>query len=346
MRVGLIGLELAGKKSLFSLLTGIRKESYLDSKERMGIVDVPDERINYLANYYQSPKIVYSKIEFLLIPSLNKDGKEKNNALLEAKEVDLLAIVIRKFGDESIYHPLGKIDILRDYNLIKEELLFADLFWVENRLERIEKQIKTQKPDYLLKEKQLLLKLKQGLEQGIFLNRMNLNLEELKIIKSYCFLTLKPIFIIVNCDEDKIADTFNFPDGMKSINISIKIESEIQQLDENLKQEFLKTLGLTETSLGRVIKFAYDFGDLISFITAGEKESHSWTIKRGTTALKSAGVIHSDIEKGFIRAEVISYDDFKKIGSEAQARKLGLYRLEGKDYVVKDGDIIEFRFNI
>ncbi|MDD5067867.1 MAG: DUF933 domain-containing protein, partial [bacterium] len=234
----------------------------------------------------------------------------------------------------------------RDYETIKHEMIFADLFLVESRLERIEKQIHSKKEDILLKEKELLLHLKESLEKGTFLNKLKISEENVKLIKSFSLLTLKPLFVIVNCGEDSIGQSFSFPDEMKSLNMSVKIESEIQQLEEKEKKEFLDNLGLKETSLNRLIKFAYGYGDLISFFTAGEKESHSWTIRNGTTALKAAGVIHSDFEKGFIRAEVIHYDDLVRSGSEANAKKAGLYRLEGKDYPVKDGDIMIFRFNI
>ncbi|MHB9155451.1 MAG: DUF933 domain-containing protein [Endomicrobiales bacterium] len=346
MNVGIIGLEYAGKKSLFSLLTGIKGEGYARGKEEIGVIDVPDERIDHLARYYKTEKKVYSKIEFHLIPSLKKEAEEKSKALIEAREVDMFAIVLRQFSDESVFHPLGTVDVLRDYAAVKDELIFADLYLVETRLERLEKQLKSKKTDLQVKERDLMLKLRDWLEKSVFLNAVPLDADSARLIRSLPFLTLKPIFVVVNVDEDKLGAGFSFPDGVKSINIAIKIESEIQQLDENGRKEFLETLGLKETSLNRLIQFAYRYGDLISFITAGVQESHSWTIKNGATAHKAAGVIHSDIEKGFIRAEIISYDDFVKAGSEAEAKKLGLYRLEGKEYIVKDGDIIEFRFNI
>ncbi|OGS20636.1 MAG: hypothetical protein A3J83_05630 [Elusimicrobia bacterium RIFOXYA2_FULL_40_6] len=349
MKVGIIGLEYAGKKSLFSLLTGIKRDGYQQGKEEIGVVNVPDERIEYLAKFYNTEKKTYSKIEFNLLPSIEKGSQEKSKALLEAKEVDMFAIVVRQFTDDNVFHPLDKIDIVQDYNVIKDELVFADLFMVETRIERIEKQSKTKNATQIEKEKSLMVKLKDNLEKGVFLNKVNLTLDELKEIRSLSFLTLRPIFVIVNCDEDKLQTNFDFSDkanDIKSINISIKIESEVQQLDEKSKAEFLETLSLTETSLNRLIKFSYNFGNLISFLTAGPQEVHSWTIRNGDPALKAAGAIHTDIERGFIRAEMISFEDLKKAGSEAEARKLALYRLEGKEYIVKDGDIADFRFNV
>ncbi|MCX5782801.1 MAG: DUF933 domain-containing protein [Elusimicrobia bacterium] len=346
MKVGIIGFEFAGKKSLFSLLTGIKKESHLLAKKELGTVDVPDERIEYLAKYYRTEKKTYSKIEFSLMPSLKNDSEEDKEVLLAAKEVDMFCIVVRQFFDESVFHPQGKIDFVRDYNKIKDELLFADLFLVEIRLERINTQSKTKKSSANDFEKDLMLRLKDALEKGIFLSALKLDGDLLKIAKGLNFLTLKPIFVVVNCDEDKLIHKFELHKGVKSINISIKIETEIQMLDEKSKLEFLSALSLNESSLNRLIKFSYEFGNLISFLTAGPKEVHSWTIEKGTKAHESAGVIHSDIEKGFIRAEVINFEDFKKAGSETKARESDFYRLEGKGYIVKDGDIMDFRFNV
>lgn len=346
MKVGIIGLESSGKRSLFSLLTGIKKEEYGQSKERIGVIDVPDDRIDYLVQYYKSKKTVYSKIEFCLMPSLKKGSDENSKTLLEAKESDMFAIVLRQFADENVFHPSGTVDLIRDYNAIKDELIFADLYLVQTRLDRIEKQLKTKKTEQIIAEQNLLLTLKEQLEKGNFLNKITISENDLKQIKSLCFLTLKPVFAVVNCDEARLGAGFDFPDGARSINVSTKIEDEIQQLDEKSKSEFLGTLGLKEAPLDRMIRFAYEYGDMISFLTAGEKESHSWTIKNGSNALKAAGAIHSDIEKGFIRAEVVNFEDFKKAGSESEAKKQGLYRLEGKEYIVKDGDMIEFRFNV
>ena len=266
--------------------------------------------------------------------------------MIEAKEVDMFGLVIRQFKDENVFHPFDSIDINRDFNIIKDELVLADLLLIETRLKRIEKQLKIQKKDQLIKEKELLLGIITSLEAGTFLKDAELKENEYKILKGFQLLTLKPVFIIVNCDEEKLNEDFKFPDKFKSISISVKIENEIQQLSEAERGEFLGSLGLKESCLNRLIKFAYDYGDLISFITAAENETRSWTIISGTNALHAAGVIHSDFEKGFIRAEVVHFDDLKKAGSEAEVKKQGLFRLEGKEYIVKDGDVILFRFNI
>jgi GTP-binding protein YchF len=346
MRIGILGLEFSGKKSLFSLLTGIKNINYSQQKDLLGVVDVPDERVDFLAKKYNSLKKTYAKIEFYLLPPIKKDSQETKKVLTEIKEVDMLAIVLRQFSNPEIFHPLGRIDFQSDYEIIKNELIFADLFLIETRLERLEKQLLKNKTDQAVKEKDVLLKLKDALEKGIFLNKVDLDKDSFRYIQSLTLLTIKPIFAIINCDDDKLNYEFSLKDQTPCLNISVKIEQEIQDLPETEKKDFLASLGLEESSLNRVIKFAYNFGNLISFLTAGEKESRSWTIKKGTNAQTAAGVIHSDIERGFIRAEVIHFDDFKKAGSESEARKFGFYRLEGKEYIVKDGDIIFFRFNV
>ncbi len=346
MRVGIIGLEFSGKKSLFSLLTGIKEDYSGFNKKDIGTINVPDERVDFLNDLYNSKKKVYSQIEFNLIPSIKKDTKETNKALIEAKEVDLFAVILRQFKDENVFHPLDSLDMERDFNIIKNELILADLMLIENRIERIEQQLKSSKQDLLIKEKNLLFELKEKLESGIFINKILINEDEQRFIKGFKLLTQKPIFIIVNCDEDKLNQNFNYFEDFHTLNMSVKIESEIQQLDDEERKEFLTTLNLNESSLNRLIKFAYNYADLISFFTAGEKETHSWTVKKGSSAPESAGAIHSDFEKGFIRAEIIHFNDLKTAGSEAEAKKKGLYRLEGKEYIVRDGDVIIFRFNV
>ncbi len=347
MKVGIIGLEFSGKKSLFTLLTGIQHGHSASEKGGVGVIDVPDSRVEFLGQLYNSPKIIYSQIEFDLIPSIKKDLKDTKKALIEAKEVDMFALVIRQFTDENVFHPLKQININQDFNIIKDELLLADLLLIETRLEKIESQFRSGKKEQLIKEKELLLKLKEPLEAGKFLNNFDLNEEESRIIRGFQLLTVKPIVIIVNCDEDKLNEDFKFSEKIKTLNISVSMENEIQQIEkEEERKQFLDSLGLKEPSLDRLIKFAYKYGDLISFFTAAENESRAWTLLRGTKANQAAGNIHTDLEKGFIRAEVIPFDDLKKAGSLAEAKKMGLYRLEGKDYIIKDGDVILFRFNV
>lgn len=346
MKVGIVGLEYSGKKTIFGLLTGIKKDGYSAGKEEIGVVDVPDERIEYLARYYNPKKKTFTKIEFNLLPPVKKDSDAKNNVISQAKEVDMFAVVVRGFKDESVFHPLNSVDAVRDFGSIKDEFIISDLMIVETRIERLDKQIKKQSTDPAIKERAIMAKLRENLENGVFIKNIALDAESLKVIKTLPFVTTKPIFAVVNCDEDMLNHNHKFPDGVKSMNISAKMETEIQQLDEEAKKEFFLEMGLEDASLNRLIRFAYEYGNLISFLTAGGDEVRSWTILNGSTAQKAAGVIHSDIEKGFIRAEVVAFDDFKRTGSEAEAKKQGLYRLEGKEYIVKDGDIIEFRFNV
>lgn len=338
MKVGIIGLESSGKKSLFRLLTGGDGE--------IGTVNVPDERVKALTEMHQSKKTVFSQIEFDLISSIKKDSEETKKALMEAREVDMFAMVIRQFTDPNVFHPLEAIDLKRDLNILREEMLLTDMLLIETRIKKIDKLLKARSEGILQREKELLLKMKAFLDEGKFLVNMDINLEEELIVRGFKLLTLMPVFIIINCDEDKLKDDFGLSDIFPSMNMSVKIESEIQQLDETERKEFLDSLGLEDSGLNRMIKFAYGFGDLIAFLTTAETETHSWTIKNGYTARKSAGTIHTDFEKGFIRAEVIHYDDLIKAGSESEAKKQGLYRLEGKEYIVKDGDVILFRFNV
>jgi ribosome-binding ATPase len=343
MKVGIVGMEYAGKKSLFSLLTGVKDENLM---RKVGTVNVPDERVDSLSDFYKSKKKVYSQIEFNMVPSIKKSSDDTKKTLADAKLMDMFGLVVRQFKDENVFHPDGKPDVLRDYDTVKNELIFADLYLVETRLDRIDKELRSEKKDLLLKEKEILESFKASLEKGLYLNSLKIEEEKMKIVRSLNFLTMKPIFVIVNCDEGKVNEEFAFQDGVKSITVSAKIENEIQQLDENSKKEFLGALGLKEPSLNRLIKFAYSYGSLITFFTAGEKDSHAWTVKQGTPALRAAGAIHTDIEKGFIRAEIVHYDDLIRAGSEAEAKRQGLYRLEGKEYIIKDGDIAVFRFNI
>lgn len=343
MKVGIVGFEYAGKKSLFSLLTGIKDET---SSKKVGVVHVPDERIDSLAAFYTSKKKVYSQIEFNLLPSIKKGSDDNKKVLMDAKLMDMFAVVVRQFPDENVFHPSGSVDALRDYEDLKNEFIFADLYLVETRIDRIDKELRAEKKDLLVKEKEILEVFRKHLEGGLYLNSVAVEEDKMKLVRSLSFLTMKPIFAVVNCDESKVNDEFKFPDNVKAITVSVKIESEIQQLDENTKKEFMGTLGLKEPSLNRLIKFAYSYGDLITFFTAGDKDSHAWTIKKGTPALRAAGAIHTDIEKGFIRAEIVHYDDLIRAGSEAEAKRQGLYRLEGKEYIIKDGDITVFRFNI
>jgi hypothetical protein len=350
MKVGITGLEYSGRKSLFALLAASNKEGSA-ARSEVVTVNVPDERIDFLADFYKAPKIVYSKIEFLLLgngAAAGGQAREDGSPVFskDAAAIDMFGIVVRQFSDPSVFHPLETIDPVRDYSKIKDELVLSDLMIAETRLDRIEKQLRLKDDAQLLREKAALEKAKASLESGACLNRLVLSEEEKKAISTLPFMSVKPIFVIVNCDEASVSNDFHFPDGVKSINISVKIEHEIQLLPQEERTEFLKSLGLKETSLGRIIKFAYSYGDLISFITAGPKESHSWTIKNGSTSLKAAGTIHSDLEKGFIRAEVIGFEDLKNAGSEAEAKKQALYKLHGKDYIIRDGDIIEIRFNI
>ena len=339
MNVGILGLKNSGKKSLFHLLTNIKDHN-------IGTSILQDERLDFIYNLYKPAKKTNIHIQFILIPDITKDSEQTKKALINAKDCDILLFLVRAFKDENVYHPFESIDPKRDLEFILNEIIFYDFYTIETRLEKIEKQLKAKKEDLLLKEKDVLLKLKTAIENKKFLSYNDFQESEIKILSGFKFLSLKPSFVVINCDENELKKEFKLTENLKEINISVKIEDEILQLNENESLEYLKLIGMEQPALERVIRTAFESGDYITFFTVNDKEAKAWAIKKGLTALKAAGVIHSDFEKGFIKAEVINFDDLKKAGSEHNARVKGLFRLEGKDYIVKDGDIIKFKFNI
>jgi len=345
MKVGIIGFEYAGRRSLFSLLTGIPYQTVCRQEGCVGAVSVPDQRVDRLAQMYASRKKTYTQVVFSLLPPVRVDSAENRAAIAEARDVDLFAIVVRSFTDASVFHPRGTVDPVRDFEGVRSEMLFADLYLAETRLERIAKQERVKPGEVNQLEKKTLLQFKEHLEGGGMLNTLTVDEAALRSVRSLQFLTLRPVFVVINSDEGDTTAT-PMPGGVHTICMPVKIEAEIQQLPEHERREFMDSLGITESSLDRLVRFAYQAGDLQTFITAGEKETRSWTIRRGATALEAAGTIHSDFEKGFIRAEVVAFDDLIAAGSETEAKKRGLYRLEGRDYVVRDGDVMLFRFNV
>ncbi|MBN1899117.1 MAG: redox-regulated ATPase YchF [Spirochaetes bacterium] len=346
MKVGLVGLDESGKDSIFQLLTGHGESSHDHKNPEIAEVSVLDDGLDFIFKTFSPSKKHYVHIQFVILPSISKESMETRKALVSIKEVDIVTLVIRQFKNENVYHPLGNIDPQRDFSYLMDELIYADLYLLETRLERIKAQLKLKKDDFLLKEQELVVKIQKILESDKTLHQANLNEAEEKILKSFSLLTLKPIFVIVNCDEKDLKEDLTFPKGINSINISLETELQLNQLEPHEREEYLRILGINESGIRRLIKFSYDCGDLITFYTYNEKEARAWAIRKGTTALKAAGHIHTDFEKGFIRAEVIHYHDLEKAGSEAAARKNGLYHLEGKDYIVQDRDIIKFRFNV
>ena len=323
----------------------------------VGMVPVPDERLDNLAKIYDPEKVTHAVIEFVDIAGLVKGASKGeglgNKFLSHIREVDSILEVVRCFEDPNIVHVDGSIDPIRDIETINLELVFADLETVNKRLERAKKLLKGDKT--YKAEIDLLEKVKETLEQGKPARILELSEEEKEIIKDSFLLTMKPILYVTNVSENEISEDNKYVEQVKEyaknenakvIKLCVKIEEELSGLEDDDKKEMLEALGMNESGLDKVIKESYDLLGLMSFLTAGKPEVRAWTIKKGTKAPEAAGKIHSDIQRGFIRAEVVSYDDLIKLGSLNEAKEKGLVRSEGKEYIMQDGDIVLFRFNV
>ncbi|MFN3396763.1 MAG: redox-regulated ATPase YchF [Thermodesulfovibrionales bacterium] len=369
MKLAIIGLSNSGRTTLFNALTKQNIETTIyptvSGEPNYGVVKVPDNRVLRLAEIYKPKKITHATVEYVDYIGLTKGDIAQNRKVFDLiKDVDAIVHVVRAFEDDSVVHPLGSINPLRDLETVEMELLFGDLELVEKRLARIEEGAKKgKKPDEA--EKRLLLKCKDYLEKEIPLRNVFFDEDEQKAMRHLQFVSIKPEVIVFNIGEDdlnsnKERELIKEADNLMNrhqkdpsiilpysiVSLCGKIEMEISQLNEEDADAFLKDLGIEEPALNKLIHVCYSLLGLISFLTVGEDEVRAWTIKKGTVAQKAAGKIHSDIEKGFIRAEVIGFDDFISCGSMAVAREKGLLRLEGKTYEVRDGDIINFRFNV
>lgn len=361
MKIAIIGLANSGKTTIFNALTGMSLETTIYpssvSEPHIGIVKVPDERIDRLTAFFNPKKTTYATVEYIDYLGLTKGDMEQNRRVFDLiKDADAVVHVVRGFHDEAVLHPLGGIDPLRDAQTVELEMIFGDLELVDKRLERMEQGMKRgKKPDEA--EKKLLLKCKEILEREQPLRDADFSEEEGKAMRHLQFMSIKPVVTVLNVGEDALntEDTRKATAGLqeffsgrnvRALDLCGKIEMEIAQLSPEEAGDFLAELGIEEPALHRLIRVSYDLLGLISFITVGEDEVRAWTITKGLNAQKAAGKIHSDIERGFIRAEVVSYDDFMKEGGVAGAREKGLFRLEGKTYEVRDGDIINFRFNV
>jgi hypothetical protein len=355
MKTAIIGLPQVGKTALFTILTGAASESRVGStKVSVGVTKVPDFRLDELAKIFNPPKVTYAAVEYVDMPALSKESLRDAGYVGSLRVVDAFAHVIRLFEEETVMHVEGGIDPERDFRNIELELILGDLQVVENRLERVEKDLGRAKSTDLEREKELLLICKEALEAERPLRELNLGPDDAKRLKGFQFLSAKPMLLVLNLGESQASELHaiekqyreQWLEGRQGVEVTAvagSVEAEIAQLPAEEARDFLETYGLKEPGLDRLIQATYSLQGLMSFLTAGETEVRAWTIPKNSTAVKAAGAIHSDFEKKFIRAEVIPWQKLVEYGGYAQARQHGDLRLEGKEYIVQDGDVLVIR---
>jgi GTP-binding protein YchF len=356
MKVGIIGLPQTGKKTLFQILTGKElKEQGGAPKPIPGTADILDPRFDTLVGMYKPKKEARARVDLELLPKMEQEAIVKGGIFQDISDLDAICHVVRAFEDASVYHAEGSVDPVRDAEMVSSELLMHDQMFVEKRIERIEKMLKKKSEKEAVEELALMQKILAHLEQELPLRLMEFTEEEDFTIRSYPFITRKEMILAINVSEDSLGDE-NFLDPfkglcerqrMKVMKVSAQVEAEIalfESLEE--REEFLVDLGIEETALGVLTRLCLEVLGLISFFTVGEDEVRQWLVRRDSPAPVAAGVIHSDLQRGFIRAEVFKYDELIELGSEAELKKAGKFHVEGKDYTVVDGDILNIRFKV
>lgn len=363
MKLGIVGLPNVGKSTMFNSITKAGAECanypFCTIEPNVGVVPVPDERLEKLTKMYHPQKTTPAVVEFVDIAGLVKGASKGeglgNKFLSHIRETDAIVEVVRCFNDSNVVHVDGSVDPIRDIETINLELIFADIETVNKRLDKAKKNLKADKK--YQEEINLLEKIKENLENGISARALEFNEDEQILVKDMFLLTIKPILYVANISEEQIENAENDEMVLKVkeyanqekaevIPLCVKMEEELSGLEDSDKKEMLEALGLEESGLDKVIRRSYNLLGLMSFLTAGEPEVRAWTIKKGTKAPQAAGKIHSDIERGFIKAEVVSYDDLIREGSMIAAKERGLVRSEGKEYIMQDGDIVLFKFNV
>ena len=348
MKIGMIGLPQTGKKALFELLTGHRpsENEVASGKPIHGVAEIRDSRFDALVAMYKPKKEVRARIELELLPKIEKDAISKGDIFEDIAEVDALCHVVRAFKDDSVYHVSGSVDPKRDIDAINSELLLHDLIFIEKRFERLDKKVKQTKEEASIKERDLLAKLKAHLDKEMPLRTLEISADDNKMLTSYPFLTRKEMIIALNVSEDQLKSEPPV-EGDNIMQVSAKVEAEIAALDsEEERKAFLVDLGITEPAMNILTRLCLKTLNLISFFTVGQDEVRQWNVRAGSTAAEAAGAIHSDLQKGFIRAELIKLNDLKELGSEDAVKARGKFYLKGKDYIVEDGDILSIRFNV
>lgn len=363
MRIGIVGLPLSGKTTVFNALTGANLATGVSPggkrEPNIGVVKVPDERLERLNKMLQPERKVPATVEYVDVAGLKKgasrSGEFGPRFLNYLKAIDALLLVVRAFQNESVPHPEGSVDPKRDIELVETEFLLSDLGIVENRIGKLEKSLAKKKDEREERELGLLKRCYESLAEEMPLREEKFSPEEEKLLRGFQFLTLKPLLILVNIGEEDIGKEDQIiercsgaikGENYRMLALCAELEMELTQLEERDAQAFRADLGMEESALTKLIKTSYELLGLISFFTTEGGEVKAWTIRKGTPARRAAGAVHTDMEKGFIRAEVVHYDDLIRCGSIAKCREQGLFRLEGKDYLVQDGDVITFRFSV